>query len=131
MHSVGYIKYGLLFHMIIGGLMYTNSQIIPTTHEVRTTQAEGTLSYYIDLIGSSFVSKRFSSAHSRLYAALLTVLLLLYVFESFIVEFLVKQLLRTLACACCRRARIPQEILNMDRDDSYASNDIFKEMEIS
>ena len=131
MHSVGYIKYGLLFHMIIGGLMYTNSQIIPTTHEVRTDRAEGTLSYYIDLIGSSFVSKRFSSAHSRLYAALLTVLLLLYVFESFIVEFLAKQLLRTLACACCRRARIPQEILNMDRDDSYASNDIFKEMEIS
>ena len=26
--SVGYIKYGIIFHMIVGGFMYTNSRIL-------------------------------------------------------------------------------------------------------
>jgi len=123
-HTIGYIKYGILFHMIIGGLMYSNSSILSSENEKYVHSLT-------QWVGFSYFEDRFISAYSIIYLAGFTILIILYVFKNFVVEWLFKYLLKAALCSCCRKqSRASQKIIT-DKDRFYLSDDIYKELEIS
>ena len=98
LYSVGYVKYGLLFHMVVGGLMYTNSNIMSTSNADRLESAAS----WLRVTGHAFLAKRFSSLHAQLYMGLLTVLVLAYLLKRFIVQLLAKLVVLSVTCPCLR-----------------------------
>ena len=59
--SISYIKYGIIIHMIIGGLMYTNTNILTVNNDDLDSD---TLKYFYQITGSKFIKSRFSSTFS-------------------------------------------------------------------
>mmetsp|Transcript_28135 Transcript_28135/g.42560 ORF Transcript_28135/g.42560 Transcript_28135/m.42560 type:complete len:228 (-) Transcript_28135:280-963(-) len=123
-HTIGYIKYGILFHMIIGGLMYSNSSILSSENEKYVHSLT-------QWVGFSYFEDRFISAYSIIYLAGFTILIILYVFKNFVVEWLFKYLLKAALCSCCRKHSRALQKFVIEKDHFYLSDDIYKELEIS
>ena len=80
-HSIGYIKYGILFHLVIGGLMYSNSNIISPSNKDYLERVTDR----IDLSGSGYLNDRFQSPYSKLYLIFSAFLVILFLFKNIII----------------------------------------------
>jgi uncharacterized protein YacL len=74
--SVAYIKYGVLFHMLLGAFMYTNSRLLSSSQEAYIKD----VALYLKALGSKFIRERFDSAHSQLYFVVISLFFVLFVF---------------------------------------------------
>jgi len=57
MLSIGYIKYGVFFHLFLGSFMYSNSMIL-------TSPSEDTIKDIYSNLQITFLTNRFGSSHS-------------------------------------------------------------------
>ena len=73
--SIRYIKYGVFFHMAVGSVMYTNSEIISSQDKLDQIQD------YIDMTGWSYAMERLDATHSQIYFAMLLTFIAAYVLK--------------------------------------------------
>lgn len=121
LYSIGFIKYGLLFHMIVGGFMYSNSRILAASTEEALQELTG----YISILHNNFISSRFKSTHSQLYLAVFVLLVLIYLFQTIILSFVKQIFVKFLFCGICRKKQATAVI------DEVTSEDIFRELSIA
>lgn len=126
--SVGYIKFGILFHLVLGAFMYSNSRILSASQEAAVYDVSG---YVLEGSALSYYRDRFRSTHAQLYFAVGVVLLLLYIFQSVIIKIVLKYLCKCLSCDCCRRHAQDFAVKDSRRNKENFSEDILLEFEIS
>ena len=124
--SIYYIKFGVLFHMLTGAFMLTNSDLI--SHD-------GTLSvtFVNDAVDYAGFSGRFASAHAQLYAALIIILILIYMFQSIIIKIILKYLFKVISCSCVKKRNL-EKIIHQSKSRtgrSNYSNDILFEFNVT
>ena len=123
---MGYIKFGILFHLVLGAFMYSNSRILSASQEAAVYDVSG---YVLEGSALTYYRDRFRSTHAQLYFAVGVILLLLYIFQSVIIKIILKYLCKFLSCDCCRRHA--QDFAVKDRRRDNFSEDILLEFEIS
>ena len=101
--SVYYIKFGILFHMLTGAFMYTNSELI--SHD-------GSLSVRLvnQAVAWAGFAGRFASAHAQLYASLVAIIIVIYMFQSIIIKIIFKYFLKIISCNCIKKRNLEQMV---------------------
>ena len=131
--SLSYLKYGVLFHMAIGGSMYTNSRILSEKQREEILNSPSFQKYtkYLDyLTSTSFMADRFRSFHSKLYFAIFLLIIAVFLIRKCIVGKFEEKLLDILCCKPCRnRGRAGAQVQQTD-GFVYLSNDFYKELHI-
>ena len=120
-YSIKYIKYGVFFHMVIGGIMYSNSRIMQGEEAER-------LADLIERSGSDFLDDRFDSAHSQLYAAIFVLVVFLYFLYQFLDKLLVRLIYNLLFCQCFSKQRKTFSSINFMKSAENSSDDILREL---
>lgn len=121
-YVVRYIKFGLIFHLIIGFLMYSNSRILSTTEKSDL----GMISEILDQIKIKFFATRFASVHTQLYFLLFILILVYYLSRTLFYQFFgrfIKQLFY-----CYKEQKKTVEIADNEYDMSayqVRSSDIY------
>ena len=124
--SVYYIKFGVLFHMLTGAFMYTNSELI--SHD-------GSLS--VELVNRAVAwagfAGRFASAHAQLYASLVAIVIFIYMFQSIIIKIILKYLFKIISCNCVKKRSL-EKMMSQSKSRigrSNFSNDILYEFNVT
>lgn len=123
--SLSYMKYGALFHMIIGCIIYTNSRIF-------SSQAKEEFIKEFDIVlkrlnNIEFFDGRFRTTHTQLYLAVLIFIVILYCLKRFVFRKLDIFFKTVLLCGFCRKK---QARLELTRDFFTLSDNIYKELDL-
>ena len=124
-YSIGYIKYGLLFHMLIGAFMYTNSRILSSSLDIKEIKQ---FEKFVKNFTSKYMEDRLSSTHAQLYVVILALIVILYLFKNIIIDMLGKYIVKLLCCRVCRKKRASIE---GQAAHVVLSNDILKDIELT
>lgn len=124
--SLSYMKYSVLFHMIIGGIMYTNNKVFSMQAK---EEFDREVNFLLKRLAQlEFFQDRFDSTHSRLYLAIFIMLVLMYCMKRFVFKKLDIVLRMVVLCGCCRKVNVKQEI---SKDYFVLSDNVFKELDLS
>ena len=74
---MSYIKYGIIIHMIIGGLMFTNISILTPIYD----DSSSSINLYdaFEITGASYLKSRFTSNFSKIYLAFFFIFIFIFV----------------------------------------------------
>lgn len=123
------IKFGLLFHMLIAGFMFTNSRILSSSNLEKIKNVSDKIKGYLDLMDNEYINlDRFSSFHGQLYLALFIIIILVYMFHTIVIEFVGKILISIICCKCFRKHK------GGDTDNQLgvdSQSDFYKDLSLS
>ena len=86
MMSTRFIKFGLVFHAVMGGLMLTNSDLMPETEKYQVDVG----SEVIQHIGREFLSRLVSRPYSAMYLGFWLVILIFIVAKNTVLKIVIK-----------------------------------------
>ena len=88
MYTTNYIKIGIFFHIICGGFMLTNSDIIPVDDHTIPEGKEEELGPFRFAIYKRFI---FNSVHGNLYISFFGILLVFLILKNTVWKLLITQ----------------------------------------
>jgi len=127
--SLSYMKYGLLIHMIIGGIMYTNSRIFSQQNQEKIS-AE--VQYILKKLPQvDFMEGRFESTHARIYLAIFLALVFLYIIKQCVLRKVSVVLAKVLLCRSCRKKENERSSKEEAKAHRSMCDNIFNEFDIA
>lgn len=125
--SIEYMKYGILFHMIVGSFMFTNSAILAPAEDIEQ------ITNLTDMVQDNeafqwFTDRFLLSAHAQIYLAVLLLGIVLFCLWT-VLGAVLARLCDVLTCSCLRSQAVALEDKSLSHRQ-FSSACIYKELNI-
>lgn len=121
--SLYYIKYGILYHMLVGAFVYTNPEIV----SVDGGTTVGVIGKALKKVG---LEQRFDSSHAHVYLVMFGIFIFLYAMQRILIQIVLKYLWKFLTCNFSQNKLDDDELEGKEVNDNF-SKDILNEFEVS